>query len=195
MEKDRQHTDEHEKKVGELIEKLTKGNHRNNAIVFREAASQIKKSANPEAQEIHDFMLGMSKQQEAKAERDPHHAIRLFDESIKYLRKCNWEDKISDEYSETKILKLMKDLEINSKNPARLTDLFFEIATEEKKRGNEKDYNVNMEEAIKRLSTIIEGSFQNLSAEDNKLYITEQRHKSGVSIRLYHAFFHLPNEN
>ena len=138
------HTDEYEKKAWELIQKLTKKNYKSNAVIFMKAANQIKKSANPEAQEMYDFMFGMSKQQEAKAEKNTNNAIKLFDESIKYLSKCKWEDKISDEYSETKILKLNKELEINKKNPARLRDLFLEIATEEKKRGNEKNYNVHM---------------------------------------------------
>lgn len=144
MGKNQQYTDEYEQKAFELIGKLTKRNCRNNAIIFREAANQIKKSANPEAQEMHDFMLGMSKQHEAKAEKDPHNAMKLFDEAIKYLSKCKWDNKISDEFSETKILKLKKEIDINKKDIARLRDLFFEIATEEKKRGNEKNYNVYM---------------------------------------------------
>ena len=49
------------------------------------------------------------------------------------------------------------------------------------------------EKAIKTLSNIVEGSFQNLSSEGHKLYISEHRHVSGVTIRLYHVFFHLPN--
>jgi hypothetical protein len=141
MDKNQQNTVELEKKTVDLIGKLTKNNYRNNAIIFRQAANQIK-SANPEAQEFHDFMLGMSKQQEAKAEKYPHKAIRLFEESIKYLSKCSWDDKISDEYRETKILKLKKEVEINRKNSARLRDVFVEIATEENKRGNEKASNL-----------------------------------------------------
>jgi tetratricopeptide (TPR) repeat protein len=138
MEKDQQCTDEYVKKVGELIQKLTKRNHRKNAIIFMEAANYIKKSTNPEDQEFHDLMFGMSKQQEAKAEKDPHNAIRLYDESIKYLGKCRWDDKISDQYSETKILKLKKEVDVSQKNNSKLRGLFFEIATEESKRGNEK---------------------------------------------------------
>ena len=144
MGKNQQYADGYEEKAHELIKKLTKRNYRHNAIIFRQVANQYKKSANPEAPEICNFMLGMSKQQEAKAERDSHRAVKLFGESIKYLSKCNWDDKISNEYAETKILKLQKEIDINRANTAICKDLFFEVATEEKKRGNETGYNVNM---------------------------------------------------
>jgi len=45
---------------------------------------------------------------------------------------------------------------------------------------------------MKQLSGIVEGSFQDLSHEAHKLYVSEHTHKSGVTIRLYHIFFHLP---
>jgi hypothetical protein len=144
MENNKEYTDEYEKKTCELIKKLNKKHFGKNAVIFREAANQIIKSANPEAKEIYNFMFGMSKQQEAKSEKDPKTAIKLFDEALIFLGKCNWEDKISNEYSETKILKLKKEIEINKKNFTKLTDLFFEIATEENKRGNEESYRVNM---------------------------------------------------
>jgi hypothetical protein len=51
------------------------------------------------------------------------------------------------------------------------------------------------EKAIQKLSNIVEGSFQDLSHRAYKLYISEHRHVSGITIRLYHLFFHLPNEN
>ena len=45
---------------------------------------------------------------------------------------------------------------------------------------------------IKQLSGLVEGSFQDLSNEDYKWYLTENKHSSGVSIQLHHLFFHLP---
>jgi hypothetical protein len=50
------------------------------------------------------------------------------------------------------------------------------------------------EKAIKTLSDVVVGSFQDLSSEEYKLYVSENRHVSGVTIRLYHVFFHLPKE-
>ncbi len=71
---DQKYTDDFEKRCCELIKKLTKTKFKNNAVVFREAANQIIKSANPESQEIYNFMFGMSKQHEAKSEKDPKKA-------------------------------------------------------------------------------------------------------------------------
>ena len=51
------------------------------------------------------------------------------------------------------------------------------------------------EKAIKTLSNIVEGTFQNLSYESNKLYVSEHKHVSGITIRLYHVLLHLPNED
>jgi hypothetical protein len=51
------------------------------------------------------------------------------------------------------------------------------------------------EKAIEALSDMVEGSLQDLSYEAHKLYVSEHRHVSGVTIRLYHLFFHLPNED
>jgi len=144
MENNKEYTDEYERKTCDLIKKLTKKQFRKNAVIFREAANQIINSANPEAKEMYNFMFGMSKQQEAKSEKNPNTAIKLFDEALIYLAKCNWDDKISNEYSETKILKLKKEIEINKKNFTKLTDLFFDIATEENKRGDDENYCVNM---------------------------------------------------
>ena len=144
MDNKQEYIDDYERKTFELIAKLTKDNYRNNAIVFREAANQIKDSAHPEAQEIYAFMMGMSIQHEAKDEKNPHNAIKLFDEAIGYLSKCKWDDKQSNEYIETKILKLIRQTEINKQNPETLADLFLEIAIEEKKIGKESGHNTYM---------------------------------------------------
>ena len=97
MENNKEYTDEYERKTCDLIKKLTKKQFGKNAVIFREAANQIIHSANPEFKEMYNFMFGMSKQQEAKSEKNPNIAIKLFDEALIYLAKCNWDDKISNE--------------------------------------------------------------------------------------------------
>jgi hypothetical protein len=144
MENDTKYTDDYEKRAVELVKKLTKNNFEQNAIIFREAADQIIKSANPDVQDIYNFFLGMSKQHEAKSQKEPSKALPLLDEALQYLSKCNWDDKISNEYIETKILKLNKQVEINKKNFPKLTELFYEIANEEKRVGDEKSSNMYM---------------------------------------------------
>ena len=146
MKNNKEYTDEHEKKTHELINKLTKNNFKKNVVILKEAANEIIKSANPEAQAMYNFMYVMSKQQEAKSEKDPRKAIEHCDNALEYLSKCSHDDMMSNEYIETKIIKLNMELksEMNKKNFNRATELFLEIATEENKRGHEKSYHMNM---------------------------------------------------
>ena len=46
--------------------------------------------------------------------------------------------------------------------------------------------------AIKKLSDSIEGRFQDLSSGSHILYVSEHNHMSGITVRLFHMFFHLP---
>ena len=45
---------------------------------------------------------------------------------------------------------------------------------------------------IKKIPDMVANSFQNLSGDMNKLYVTEHKHKSGENVRLYHLLLHLP---
>ena len=47
--------------------------------------------------------------------------------------------------------------------------------------------------AIKGIPDMVTNSFQDLSGDMTKLYVTEHKHKSGVCVRLYHLLFHLPH--
>ena len=60
------------------------------------------------------------------------------------------------------------------------------------RNANFKNICIKARNAIKGIPDTVANSFQDLSGDMVKLYVTEHNHKSGVNVRLYHLLFHLP---
>ena len=147
MKNKKEYNDEQERKAHELVKSLTRKNYKKNAAILMEAAHQLSKSKNPEAQETYNFLVGMSKIQEAKLEKNTQRKIELYDVGLEYYGKADLnDDGVRNEYIATKIKRLRIELEtvMNKKDFIRSNELLFEIAKEEKSRGNEEGYYINM---------------------------------------------------
>lgn len=134
--------DEFEKEVAKLIPQLKKKNLRKRVSILEQAAVLIEKSANPESQQIRDFLLGMSKRLQGSAEKDNIKAIQFMDEALAFFEKVNI-DGSNIEYHRTKIMRYRRELDVSRENHSKYAEICLKISEENLALGDTKEYHVS----------------------------------------------------
>lgn len=170
--------DDFDKNTSELVKKLKNNRFAENSIICKNAADQIIQSANPEAKKIYTFLMGLSKFEAGKAEKDPGRAKCLFQESLAFWETENTDNEKNNELLEqAKILILKKEIEIHKGDNSKLAELFQTLASIEKERGRNNSYHehmgtAHMFKAITQFHVNILNSFKELDESIKHFEIT-----------------------
>ena len=129
---EKKYTDIFEERAVALIDQLANKTFAQKASLMEQASIIIRKSANPESDKMFNFFKGMSLQLKALDEKNNTKSVELFDRSLGFFSKNSEKGKMPKEYHETLLRKYKRQLLLYEKNLSMQSELFLNIAREQK---------------------------------------------------------------